>query len=74
MEVDRNLGDAVLLGVLDLRWMSALARSKELRGCRAKDGERGVDIDDGTRVGLLAEKDIERSDVGVDSSMTGGVP
>lgn len=37
-------------------------------------GERGVDIvDDCCGWGALAaEKDMERSDVGVDSSMTGG--
>ena len=53
--------------------MSARARSNELRGCRAAVGERGVDMVDDCGWGALAvEKDIERSDVGVDSSITGG--
>jgi hypothetical protein len=37
-------------------------------------GERGVDMADGCVCGTLVfENDIDRSEVGVDSSMTGGV-
>lgn len=71
----RSLGEAARLwarlGVRDRRWMSALARSNELRGWR---GERGVAIMEvGTCGGLGKEKDIDLSDVGVESSMTGGI-
>lgn len=53
--------------------MSARARSNELRGCKAAVGERGVDMVEDCGYGTLdVEKDIERSDVGVDSSMTVG--
>ena len=74
MDVDLSLGDAVRLGVLERRWKSARARSKELRGCKAAVGERGVEMTDvcGCRTFVL-ENDMERSEVGVDSSMTGGV-
>lgn len=65
------LGDAFRLGVLDRRWaISDRAKSKELRGCGAADGERGVEKDDECGSGTaLFEKDIERSEVGVDSSI-----
>jgi len=64
----------VRLGVLERRcWRSARARSKELRGWRTVDGERGVEVLD-CCVTLGLEKDIDLSEVGVDSSMTGGVP
>jgi hypothetical protein len=61
----------VRLGVLDLLWASRVS-SKELRGLRAAVGERGVDIEDACWWAAWAEKDMERSEVGVDSSMTGG--
>jgi len=64
----------VRLGVLDRRcWRSARARSKELRGWRTVEGERGVEVLDCCATFGL-EKDNDLSDVGVDSSMTGGVP
>lgn len=71
MEPERSRGDAVRLGVLDRRCTSARARSNELRGWRAVVGDRGVDIDDCGCGTVGAENDMERSEVGVDSSMTG---
>jgi len=73
MDVERKRGDAFRLGVLDRRCMSARARSNELRGCGTV-GDRGVEIDDcGSGSGTVgAENDIERSEAGVDSPMTGG--
>lgn len=72
MDVERRRGDAFRLGVLDRRCISARARSNELRGCRAVVGDRGVDIEDcGCGAGGF-ENDMDRSEVGVDSSMTGG--
>jgi hypothetical protein len=41
-----SLGEAVRLGVRDRRARSARAISKELRGWRIADGERGVEIVD----------------------------
>ena len=53
IDVDLNLGEAVALGeagrlgVRDRRCArSARARSKELRGLRTADGERGVEKED----------------------------
>jgi hypothetical protein len=46
MEVERSLGDAPRLGVLDRRCKSARAMSKELRGW-GKLGERGYEPTDG---------------------------
>lgn len=65
-------GDAARLGVRDRRCISARARSKELLGCL---GDRGVATAELCASGrLVVEKDIDCSDVGVDSSMAGGVP
>ena len=62
------------LGVLERRcWRSARARSKELRGWRTVEGDRGVEVLDCCGMFGL-EKDIDLSEVGVDSSITGGVP
>lgn len=72
IEVALCRGDAVRLGVLDLRCRSALAISKELRECMTDDGDRGL-IREGIGGGRTeVEKDMERSEVGVDSSIAGG--
>jgi hypothetical protein len=74
MEVDLNRGDAVRLGVLDRRCKSARAMSKDVLGCNAVEGDRGVETAEVTLGGILGvEKDRDRSDVGVDSSIAGAV-
>lgn len=75
IDVALILGDAVRLGVLDRRCArSVRTRSKELRGCRAIDGDRGVEVEVEVcgNATLACVKDIERSEVGVESSIAGG--
>jgi hypothetical protein len=57
----------VRLGVLDRRWMSPLARSKEVRGWDGVFGDRGVTLDEATTcIGLGA---IGRSETDAESSI-----
>lgn len=77
IDVALILGDAVRLGVLDRRFArSVRTRSKELRGCRAIEGDRGVEVEveveDCGNGAVACVKDIERSEVGVESSMARG--
>ena len=76
MEAARSPGDAVRLAALDeRRCKSDRARSNELRGWSIADGERGAGMAAeercaGGTVGV--EKDSDRSDVGVVSSIADG--
>lgn len=76
MEAARSPGDAVRLGALDeRRCKSDRARSNELRGWSMADGERGAGIAaEGRCAGGIfgVEKDKERSEVGVVSSIADG--
>jgi len=76
MEVARSPGDAVWLWALDDRLCrSDRARSNELRGWRIADGERGAGAAVGPRFagGIYGvEKEFDRSDGGVDSSIANG--
>lgn len=73
IDEDLSPGDAVRLAAADLLHTSERARQNGLRGQRMADGERGVDTADAgecERVAFVAEKEIDRSEVVVHSSIT----
>lgn len=75
IDVDLILGEAVRLGVLDRLLISVRAKSKDPRGWRAREGERGVEVAEVCARGIaVAEKDGDCSEVGVDSSIAGAAP
>lgn len=78
IDVDLSAGDVVRLGALEVRrCKSERARSNELRGWRIAEGERGAGMAaEGSGAGSAFgfEKDIDLSDVGVDSSIAEGAP